>query len=66
MLKYAVRRALGLTRFSRIQSTVPLHAARQLASTTLPSRRTCGIGSLRCVPPRAAGAPVSSTSVVIR
>ena len=32
----------------------------ELASTTPPSRRTCGRGSLRCVPPRAAGAPVTS------
>ena len=34
--------------------------ALELASTTPPSRRTCGRGSLRCVPPRAAGAPVTS------
>ena len=34
--------------------------ALELASTTPPSRRTCGRGSLRCVPLRAAGAPVTS------
>ena len=51
-VRCAVRRALRL-----------LRTARSLASTTPPSRRTYGRGFLRCVPPRAAGAPVASWQV---